>query len=373
MNNEEEILDEYYMKMALDLAQKGKGNVNPNPLVGAVVVKNGNIVGQGYHKFYGGPHAEIYALKQAGEKAQSADIYVSLEPCSHYGKTPPCVEAILNAGIKRVIVAMEDPNPLVAGKGVEFLRKNGVEVVTKVLEDKSKELNEIFIKYIKEKIPFVILKTATTLDGKIATVTGESMWITGDRSREYVHILRNKVMGIMVGIGTVIKDNPLLTTRLPEGEGKSPKAIIIDSKLRIPINSKILETLDKREIIIGCTEECDEDKKKILEEKGVKIIVTPKNRLDRVDLKYLISELGKMEIDSVLLEGGSELNFSALSCGIVDKIMCFIAPKILGGNMAKTCVGGKGLEKLSEAILIKEMSYKSIGEDLLIEGYVKNL
>ncbi|WP_206154982.1 bifunctional diaminohydroxyphosphoribosylaminopyrimidine deaminase/5-amino-6-(5-phosphoribosylamino)uracil reductase RibD [Clostridium muellerianum] len=356
------------MKIALKLALKGQGNVNPNPLVGAVIVNDGNIVGQGYHKFYGGPHAEVYALKEAGEMAKGADIYVSLEPCSHYGKTPPCAEAILKAGIKKVIIAMKDPNPLVAGRGIELLQKNGVEVVTGILEEEAKKINEVFIKYITKKIPFVLLKTAMTLDGKIATQTGESKWITGEESRKYVHKIRNSLMGIMVGIGTIKKDDPLLTTRLPGG-GRSPIAIILDSKLSISLESKIITTLDKRKIIIACTEGFDTEKSEILKNKGIKIIITPKDKDNRVDLKYLMRELGKEGIDGILLEGGGELNFSAVNSGIVDKILCFVAPKIIGGALSKTPVEGKGVEILKGAALIKNMNCKNIGEDLLIEGY----
>lgn len=371
MSNQYKQVNEFYMNIALDLAKKGEGAVNPNPLVGAVVVKSGEIVGKGYHQFYGGPHAEVYALKEAGEKAAGADIYVSLEPCSHYGKTPPCVEAIKKAGIKRVIVAMKDPNPLVAGRGINFLRENGIEVITGILEDEAKSLNEIFIKYITRKIPFVILKTATTLDGKIATSTGNSKWISGEESREYAHRIRNRVMGIMAGIGTIVKDDPLLTTRLKNEDGRSPKAIIIDSKLRMPLEAKILETVKEREIIIACTDEFDTEKKDALEQNGVRIIVTPKDKDSRVDLKYLVKELGKLGIDSILLEGGGTLNFSALNYGIVDKIMCFIAPKILGGQEAKTSVEGKGIEKIQDAIKVNNIEYKTIGKDLLIEGYIE--
>lgn len=361
---------EYYMNIALGLAKKGEGMVNPNPLVGAVVVKDGEIIGKGYHKFYGGPHAEVYALEEAAEKAVGADIYVTLEPCSHYGKTPPCVEAIVRSGIKRVIISMQDPNPLVAGRGISFLRDKGIEVITGVLENEAKKLNEIFIKYITKNIPFIILKTAMTLDGKISTYTGESKWISGEESREYVHKIRNKVMGIMVGIGTVLADNPLLTTRLKEGRGKSPKAIVIDSKLRIPTESKILETLNEREIIIACTEEFNIEKKNILEEKGVKVIITPKDKNNKVDLIYLTKELGKMGIDSILLEGGGELNFAAVNSKVVDKILCFIAPKIVGGRNAKTPIEGQGIEKMDEAIRVQNITYKVIGNDLLLQGYL---
>jgi len=241
----------FYMEKALKLAKKGEGKVNPNPKVGAIVIKDNKIIGEGYHKYFGGPHAEVYALREAGEKAKGATIYVTLEPCSHYGKTPPCAKAIVKAGIAKAVIAMKDPNSLVQGRGIDILKQNGIEVVTDIMEKESKELNEVFIKYITKKEPFVVLKTASTLDGKIATKKGESKWITGEESRYRVHQIRNDLSGIMVGIGTIIKDNPLLTTRIEEG--RSPKAIIVDSNLRIPLESKILETINARSIYIAIT------------------------------------------------------------------------------------------------------------------------
>ncbi len=241
----------FYMEKALKLAERGEGKVNPNPKVGAIVVKNNKIIGEGYHKYFGGPHAEVYALREAGERAKGATIYVTLEPCSHYGKTPPCAESIVKMGISKAIIAMKDPNPLVEGRGIDILKQNGIEVVTGIMEKESKKLNEVFIKYITKKKPFVVLKTASTLDGKIATKTGESKWITGEEARYKVHQIRNDLSGIMVGIGTIIKDNPLLNTRIERG--RSPKAIIVDSSLRIPLESKILETLNERTIYIATT------------------------------------------------------------------------------------------------------------------------
>lgn len=362
-------LNEYYMKIALKLAKCGGENVSPNPLVGAVIVKNGKIIGQGYHKFYGGPHAEVYALKEAGDNAKGAAIYVTLEPCSHYGKTPPCAEALVKAGIKKAVIAVSDPNPMVSGKGIEILKKNGIEVELGVLENEAKDINKIFLKYITTKLPFVILKWAMTLDGKIAASTGESKWITSEESRYYVHKIRNRVMGIMTGINTIIMDNPLMTTRLKDG-GKSPKAIILDSKLRIPLDAKILDTVSDREVIIACTKNIDNDKKVKLEQRRIKFIITPEDENGRVDLKYLICELGNRGIDSILLEGGSNLNFSAVYSGVVDEVICFIAPKILGGDKAKTPVGGIGFQYISEAQLLKNMEIQKIGEDFMIRGYL---
>lgn len=363
-------MNEIFMKRALELACKGRGRVNPNPMVGAVIVKNDQVIGEGFHEFFGGNHAEINALNIAGENAKGAEIYVTLEPCSHFGKTPPCAFALVKAGIKRVIIAMKDPNPIVSGRGIKILQDNGIEVIVGVLYEEALKLNEIFIKYIMTKKPYVVMKTAATLDGKISTVTGESRWISSEASREYVHHLRNEMMGIMVGIGTIIADDPLLTTRIDGEKCKSPMAIIVDSKLSLPLNSKILGTLKQRKIIIGITEEADEAKVRKLQEMGVLIIKTPlKNK--RVDLNFLMTKIGEAGIDSILLEGGSTLNFSCLQEKIVDKVMCFVAPIILGGEKANTSVGGSGIGLLSEAIKVSNIKLKNIGHDILIEGYIK--
>lgn len=361
-------MDAAYMKRALELAKKGAGKTSPNPMVGAVIVKDNCIIGEGYHKEYGGPHAEINALRNAGEKAIGADIYVNLEPCSHYGKTPPCAEVLVKSGIKKAVIAMKDPNPRVSGKGIEILIKNGIEVKVGVLEKEALKLNEFFIKYITKKEPFVISKSAVSLDGKIATTTGESKWITGEDSREYVHNIRKKVSGIMVGIGTILADNPMLTARIEGHTVKSPTAIIVDSHLRIPMNSNLFKDMTNREIIIATLVD-DGIKKMQLEDKGVKIITTPSYK-NKVDLKYLIKRLGEEDIDSILLEGGSTLNFSALKMGIVDKVMYFIAPKLIGGETSKSSIGGEGFSNLSEAINLKYSTSEKIGEDLLIEAYV---
>ncbi|MDU6876621.1 bifunctional diaminohydroxyphosphoribosylaminopyrimidine deaminase/5-amino-6-(5-phosphoribosylamino)uracil reductase RibD [Clostridium tepidum] len=361
----------FYMKKALNLAEKGEGKVNPNPKVGAIVVKDNKIIGQGYHKYFGGPHAEVYALREAGENAEGATIYVTLEPCSHYGKTPPCTEAIIKAGISKAVIAMTDPNPLVEGNGVEFLKRNGIEVVTGIMEKESKKLNEVFIKYITKKEPFVVLKTASTLDGKIATKTGESKWITGEESRYRVHKIRNDLSGIMVGIETIIKDNPILTTRI-EG-GKIPKAIIVDSNLRIPLESKILKTFNERDIYIATTNKHkNSSKKNTLENLGAKVLEFEENEEGKVPLKKLIKYLGSEEIDSILLEGGGTLNFSALKEKIVDKVMCFIAPKIMGGQDSKNMIGGNGIESLQDIFKLKNLKVEKIGEDILVEGYIND-
>lgn len=358
------------MQHALELAELGAGFVQPNPLVGAVIVKDGRIISEGYHHLYGGSHAEIDAFNNAKEDVAGATMYVTLEPCSHFGKTPPCSHAIVKMGIKRVVVSILDPNPLVAGKGIEYLQNAGIEVECGVLEDEAKKQNEVFLKYITKKKPFVIMKSAMTLDGKIASNTLSSKWVTGKTAREYVHELRHRVSGIMVGIGTVLADDPSLTTRRNHGVGRDPIRIIVDSHARIPETAKLLNQNSDAQTIIAVTEMADAEKLKRLEALGAIIIRVP-SKDQRVDLKALMTELGKREIDSILLEGGSELNFAALEADLVDKILIFIANKIIGGNSAKTPVGGLGISEMSDAIPLDFSSVRKLGDDLLIEAYIR--
>ncbi len=358
-----------FMKRALELAEKGMGYVNPNPLVGAVIVRNGKVIGEGYHERYGEAHAEINAFRNANENVKGAEMYVTLEPCSHYGKTPPCARAIVEKGIRRVIVAMIDPNPEVAGRGIQILKDQGIEVVTGILKEESKKLNEIFIKYITTNQPFCIMKTAMTLDGKIASRTGDSRWITNKASRDYVHQLRHRLAGIMVGAGTIIEDDPLLTTRLSGQEGRNPIRIIVDTSAKIPLDAKVLDSDHRIKTIIATTEFAKASKIKALEEKGAEIIILP-TKDNRVDLNKLMKKLGEKKIDSVLLEGGSELNYSALEAGIVDKVNAFIAPKIIGGADAKTSVGGAGRLLMKDAIWLREVNFRNFDEDIMIEGYI---
>ncbi|MER2132289.1 MAG: bifunctional diaminohydroxyphosphoribosylaminopyrimidine deaminase/5-amino-6-(5-phosphoribosylamino)uracil reductase RibD [Carnobacterium inhibens] len=360
-------LDEVYMRMALDLARKGKGWTTPNPLVGAVIVKGGRIIGQGYHQKYGQPHAEVNAIASAKEDVTGATLYVTLEPCSHFGKTPPCSDLLIDKNIKRVVVGTLDPNPLVAGKGIERLRNNGIEVVTGVLEEESQKLNEIFIKYIVTKEPFVVMKNAMSLDGKIATVTGESQWISGESSRKQVHSLRHELAGIMVGIETIIKDDPQLTSRTLNS--RNPIRIVVDSQLRIPIASKVLTQQDKAKTIVATTKRANNEKLDTLKQMGIEVIVI-KEKYERVDLRELMKVIGAKGIDSILLEGGANLNFSALEEGIVDKIQSYIAPKIIGGIEAKTAVEGAGIQLLKNAFKIDRMTPVMVGEDLFVEGYI---
>ena len=360
---------EFYMSKALDLAEKGRGLVSPNPMVGAIIVKGNRIIGEGYHERCGCAHAEVNAFNNAIEDVKGATMYVTLEPCSHYGKTPPCADKIIEMKIARVVVGTLDPNPLVAGIGVEKLKRAGIEVEVGVLEEACKIKNEIFMKYIIEKSPFIIMKAAMSLDGKIATKTGESKWITGDKSRVQVHKLRNEVTGIMVGVNTVIIDDPELTCRI-EG-GKNPIRIIVDSSLRIPKESKIVKTSNEVRTIVATTNKADEKDKAELKNKGVEIIEI-KSKDGKVDLKELSIKLGSLGIDSILLEGGGELNYSALKSGIIDKVQMYVAPKIVGGSLAKGPVSGEGIELLSDAVMLKCLSTKIVGQDILIEGYLGN-
>lgn len=362
-------MEEMYMKKAIALAKKGEGYTSPNPLVGAVIVKNGNIISEGYHEFYGGNHAEINAFINATEDVEGSTMYVTLEPCSHFGKTPPCADAIVRKKIKKVVIGLKDPNPLVSGKGIEILESSGIEVVTGILEDECRKLNEVFLKYISTKTPFVLLKYAMTLDGKIATYTGDSKWISNSLSRNYVHEIRHKFSAIMVGIGTVLKDNPNLNTRLENKEGLDPIRIIVDTKGKIPLDAKVINLNSNARTIVATTELASKDKLKSLTDKGVEIIIAPVKD-DHVDLKYLLKMLGDIGIDSILLEGGSQLNFSMLNENIVDKVITFISPKIVGGSLSKTPVGGSGIEFMKDAINLNHISLKRFGEDIMLEGYI---
>lgn len=354
------------MQLAIELARKGEGKVNPNPMVGAVIVRDGIVIGEGYHEKYGEGHAEVNAFKSLKEDPSEATMYVTLEPCSHYGKTPPCVDKIVENNIKRVVIGMIDPNPLVAGKGVDKLKKAGIEVKVGILEDECKKLNEVFIKYILSKKPFVVLKAAMSLDGKIATRTGESKWISSKKSRLQVNNLRNKLSGIMVGVNTVIKDDPELTCRIQNGS--NPIRIIVDSILRIPMNSKVLQNNDNK-TIIATTKRANMKNMQELLKKNIKVLIIEEKN-GQVNLNALIKKLGELNIDSILLEGGGTLNYSALEENIVDKVMIYISPKIIGGEFSKTPVGGIGIDKLNDAFKLKDITANIVDEDILVEGYI---
>ena len=357
------------MQMALSQAYKGLGKVNPNPLVGAVIVRGNNIVGSGYHERFGGPHAEINAIRNANNSVKGTTMYVTLEPCSHYGKTPPCADVLIEAEIAKVVIAMTDPNPWVARRGIERLKENGIEVVVGLLEKEVQEMNRIFIKYIQTKLPYVIMKTAMSLDGKIVTAKGHSQWISCPESRQYVHTLRNELKGILVGINTVITDDPELTTRLDGVTGRNPIRIVVDSKGRIPLTAKMLKDGVGNPVIIATTTSFSEKKRLYLEESGHTVLILAE-RDGMVDLNQLMIELGRLEIDGILLEGGGTLNESALKSGIVDEIQFIIAPLLLGGRDAITPVEGVGFNTIDEGIRLHQMTTRQIGDDLLMTARV---
>lgn len=362
-----------YMERAIALALKGRGWVNPNPMVGAVIVKDGKIIGEGFHARCGELHAERNALASLTESAQGAVMYVTLEPCCHYGRTPPCTQAILENKIKKVVIGSRDPNPRVAGKGAKILREAGIEVVEDFMREECDRLNPVFFHYITTKTPYVVMKYAMTADGKIATKTGASRWITGQKARNFVHQMRHDYMGVMTGIGTVMADDPMLNVRL---EGKrNPIRIICDSRLRIPPDSKICQTAKEYKTIIACGVEKESSRVKTayLEQLGIQVVSLP-DLNGRVDLKRLMKYLGGLGIDSLLLEGGAELNDSALRAGIVQKVKVFIAPKIFGGAEAKGPVTGIGVENPGQSIRLEIEKISPIGEDVLIEyGVEENI
>lgn len=357
-----------YMKRALALAEYGVGKTNPNPMVGAVIVKEGRIIGEGWHEHWGQAHAEVNAVKNATEIVEAATVYVNLEPCCHDGKTPPCTELLIEKRVKRVVVGSLDPNPLVAGKGVQRLRASGIQVDVGVLEAECKNLNEVFFHFIQKSRPFVVLKAAMSLDGKIAAPSGESKWITEEEARRDVQLLRNRYSAIMVGVETVIKDNPELTCRL-EG-GKNPVRIILDSSLRLPRGSKVLSDQQNNPTMIACTQRASPQRAAELETMGVKLIPC-RSLNNQIDLEDLMEKLYALPIDSILLEGGSTVNDSALSQEIVNKVILYIAPKIIGGEKSKTFVGGHGISSLEHARSLRIVSMERVGEDIKITAYLK--
>ena len=373
----EENINEKYMRMTIELAKKGAGAVNPNPMVGAVVVKNGEVIGRGYHKFFGGPHAEVYALEEAGEKAEGAPIYVTLEPCSHYGKTPPCAKKIIDMGIKKCFIGSSDPNPKVAGKGVSMLKEAGIEVVENVLKEECDEVNQVFFKYIKTKIPYLFVKCGITLDGKIALSNGISKWITNSIAREKVQYYRNKFMGIMVGINTVLTDNPSLTARIENGV--NPLRIIVDPNLQIDENCKVVKNNeDEKTVIITSqknlfTEDTENTEiqikqKRLSEENKVKFIFIDG---EKFSFRKMLEEIGKTGIDSILLEGGETLISLAFEENVIDGGEIFIANKILGDNSAKPFISGFVREKMEEAVQLTNVRNNIYGENVGMEFYFK--
>ena len=373
----EENINKKYMRMAIELAKKGAGGVNPNPMVGAVVVKNGEVIGRGYHKFFGGSHAEVYALEEAGKEAEGATIYVTLEPCSHYGKTPPCAKKIIDMGIKKCFIGSSDPNPKVAGRGVAMLKEAGIEVVENVLKEECDEINQVFFKYIKSKIPYLFVKCGITLDGKIALSNGISKWITNSIAREKVQYYRNKFMGIMVGINTVLTDNPSLTARIENGV--NPFRIIVDPNLQIDENCKVVKNNeDEKTVIITSqknlfTEDTENTEiqikqKRLSEENKVKFIFIDG---EKFSFRKMLEEIGKAGIDSILLEGGETLISLAFEENVIDGGEIFIANKILGDNSAKPFISGFVREKMEEAVQLTNVRNNIYGENVGMEFYFK--
>ena len=365
---------EKYMRHAIELALKGTGYTHPNPLVGAVIVKNGHVIGEGYHEMYGELHAERNALLHCTEDPQGSTIYVTLEPCCHHGKQPPCTDALIEAGVSEVVIGSADPNPLVAGKGVELLKAAGIKVTTDFLREECDAINKVFFHYITKGMPYVTLKYAMTLDGKIASATGKSKWISCEESRRFVHRLRAENMAIIAGIGTVLADDPMLNVR--DFDGLSPIRVICDTDLRTPLDSKVVETagtddegyrsyLPKTIIATAVT---DEDAIKPYEEKGVCILNVPKGQDGHIDMTALMKKLGEMKIDSVLVEGGASINWAVLEAGLANHACCFIAPMIMGGEGAKTPVAGTGADSPDEAFRMRNGRVRAIGGDIFVEG-----
>lgn len=357
------------MRMALRLAAKARGLTSPNPMVGAVVVKNGKVIARGYHRKAGGPHAEAIALRRAGAGARGATLYVTLEPCSHTDKrTPPCAPLVVRSGLRRVVVAMIDPNPRVSGGGVKALRSAGIRVETGLLGDEARKLNEAFIRHVTKGLPFVTMKIAQTLDGKIATASGESQWITGRDARREGHRLRDQHDAILVGINTVLQDDPRLTTRIPGG--RNPVRVIVDSRLRIPFTATVLDRGASARTIIATLAKAPKAKAEKLRERGAEV-VTARSDKGRVDLRDLMRKLGTRGIMSLLIEGGAEVNASALKAGVVDKVVLFVAPLLMTGRDALPSIGGKSPERLSQAMKLQGVEVKRVGQDLMIEGYLR--
>ncbi len=363
--------DIFFMKKALRLAAMGAGMTSPNPLVGAVVVNGGAIAGKGYHREFGGPHAEVNAIANAGSEARSGVLYVTLEPCNHYGHTPPCTKAILDAGIARVVIGMGDPNPGVTGGGAEVLRQAGIEVRAGVLERECRAINQPFIKYVTTGLPYVTLKSAATLDGFIATSTGESKWITGESARRFAHVIRSRVDGIVVGIGTVIADDPHLTARLPgKKKYRQPIRIVLDTDLRIPPGSRLVQTASSSPVWIVCGPDAPEAREEVLRVAGIRVIRLP--AVDgTVDVPGLLKELGQNRISSLLVEGGGHVLGSFIESGYADEFYFFYAPKILADPEGVSMLSGGPRLKIADCVKAHGINMRKLGEDLLINGRLR--
>ena len=359
--------DHSYMSQALDLALKGRGQASPNPMVGAVLVRDGLVVGKGVHRYGQRKHAEVWALEQAGDRAREATLYVNLEPCCHQGRTGPCCQSIVNSGIARVVVAMEDPNPLVAGKGIEWLTSSGLEVTAGVREEEARRLNEAFTKYISCRKPFVTAKVGATLDGRIASGNGPPQWITGPESRQRVHQMRLEADAILVGISTVLQDNPYLTDRSGQPRTRPLLRVVLDSQLRFPLGSRLASTHSQDDIIIFCNRRSNPDRRRKLEQTGIEVIPTAGTD-GRIAFDPVLEELGRRQVVGLLIEGGGKINFDALRSQVIDKLVCFLAPRILGGQ-AVAMFGGPGFPSLDQAPPLAFSRIERIGPDVMIEAY----
>jgi diaminohydroxyphosphoribosylaminopyrimidine deaminase/5-amino-6-(5-phosphoribosylamino)uracil reductase len=357
-----------FMEMAYGLAEKARGRSSPNPLVGSIIVRDGKIVGCGYHEEAGKPHAEIMALRQAGRRAEGATIYLTLEPCVHWGRTPPCITSLVAARLKRAVVSSYDPNPVVHRKGVRKLREAGLEVTVGLLEERNARLNEMYVKYITRKIPFVTLKAALSLDGKTATRTGDSRWISAAGTRDYIHLLRGEYDALMIGVNTLLRDDPRLTVRHPNWGGKKIVRVVLDSKLRFPLEARILRTLERGRIIVFAGDEAPSDKAEALIRKGVEVILVPRP-LTSGGLRDVLAELGKRAVAGLLVEGGSRLHTSLIREKLADKIVLTLSPKLIGGRDAPGFWEGEGAEKVRAALTLKSVRPFSLGDDLILEGY----
>jgi diaminohydroxyphosphoribosylaminopyrimidine deaminase/5-amino-6-(5-phosphoribosylamino)uracil reductase len=358
--------EERWMRRALALAEQGF--TPPNPMVGCVIVKDGEVVGEGFHPYAGEPHAEVFALRAAGENAKGATAYVNLEPCSHFGRTPPCAQALIDAGVARVVAASTDPNPNVSGHGFEMLWAAGIEVETGLLEEDARRLNEAFFHFQTTRRPFITLKAAMTLDGKIATRTGDSKWITGEESRSYVHRLRAQSGAVLCGVGTVIADDPLLTARLPGGVPRQPLRIVLDPHLRTPLKAKLVQTAPKTPTLLVTSSQAPRDKSDALASAGVEVLVLPHSPDGLVDISALMDELGRREIISVLVEGGGKTHAAFLAAQQAHRLLWFIAPKLVGGESAPSPLEGEGVARMADAVMLSDVTTRAFGDDILVSG-----
>jgi len=363
-----ELMDSSYLEMAYGLAEKARGWARPNPYVGAVLVRDKKIVGCGYHERPGEPHAEINALRRAGALAKGSTLYLTLEPCVHWGRTPPCVDTLIQAALKRVVISSPDPNPIVYRKGIQALRAAGIDVSVGLLEERNRALNETYLKFITRGIPFVILKAAVSLDGRIATRTSDSRWISSPQTREYVHLLRGEHDGIMVGINTVLKDDPLLNIRHPHWRGKKLTRVVLDSGLRFPPNARILSTLGDGKIIVFTSKKGSLEKADTLRKKGIEIIRIP-GSTRKVEIQEVLIRLGERGLSSLLVEGGSRLLTAMLEEKLADKLFLAISPLLIGGERAPSFFEGKGIGLIRESLGLRSSSSFKIGDDIIVEGY----